>query len=159
TQSTSPQIVHALVDGHTTSQIFKRSIALIAAEDVGRVGTFPFFEPDESSPYVGDELGRDISGSNKMGVFVAQTPELPTIGLQDRYAAQLGRAVTRLLPTDDALLEQCWQQGETLRQFAPDAALTRAVDFVARFIAHQTVGIAFGGGGARGFAHLGVLDG
>jgi NTE family protein len=36
--------------------------------------------------------------------------------------------------------------------------LTKAVDFVARYIARQTVGIAFGGGGARGFAHLGVLE-
>jgi NTE family protein len=36
--------------------------------------------------------------------------------------------------------------------------LTQAVDFVARHIAHLTVGIAFGGGGARGFAHLGAFE-
>jgi NTE family protein len=92
-------------------------------------------------------------------VFVMRVPERPTIGVQDRYATQLNCAITRLLPADDALLEQCWEQQKTLRQLAPDAALTKAVDFVARHIAHQTVGIAFGGGGARGFAHLGVLDG
>ena len=48
-----------------------------------------------------------------------------------------------------------------LQQAARDGRehdLTKAVDFVARHIAHQTVGIAFGGGGARGFAHLGVLE-
>ncbi|MFL5692959.1 MAG: patatin-like phospholipase family protein, partial [Ktedonobacteraceae bacterium] len=66
--------------------------------------------------------------------------------------------VTRLLPADLPLLEQCWEQHAPLYKIASDAALTNAVDFLARYIAHQTVGIAFGGGGARGFAHLGVLE-
>lgn len=91
-------------------------------------------------------------------VFVAHVPARPTIGSQDDYAAQLACEVTRLLPADMPLLTQCWDEGKALSQFAPDAKLTKAVDFVARFIARQTVGIAFGGGGARGFAHLGVLE-
>src|ERR1700694_2534920 len=45
-----------------------------------------------------------------------------------------------------------------LRAVAPQSALTQAVDFVARHIAQMTVGIAFGGGGARGFAHLGAFE-
>ena len=92
-------------------------------------------------------------------VFVTQVPGQPTIGVQDHYAALLGCDVARLLPTDTALVEQSWQRQQTLGKIAPDAALSKAVDFVARSIARQTVGIAFGGGGARGFAHLGVLDG
>ena len=94
-------------------------------------------------------------------LFVAHVPERPTIGVQDRYTAHFGYEVTRLLPADTSLLTQCWEQQKTLRQLtAPTAGseLAKAVDFVARFIAHQTVGIAFGGGGARGFAHLGVLE-
>ncbi|HEY6540348.1 MAG TPA: cyclic nucleotide-binding and patatin-like phospholipase domain-containing protein, partial [Ktedonobacteraceae bacterium] len=92
-------------------------------------------------------------------VFVAHVPApRPTIGLQDDYAARLGREVTRLLPDDMPVLARCQDERKTLRQLAPGAELTQAVDFVARFIAHQTVGIAFGGGGARGFAHLGVLE-
>jgi NTE family protein len=91
-------------------------------------------------------------------VFVTQVAESPTIGVKDYYATQLGRMVTGLLPADVPLLEQCWQQQVTLRQLAPEADLTKAVDFVGRHIAHQTIGIAFGGGGARGFAHLGVLE-
>jgi NTE family protein len=91
-------------------------------------------------------------------VFVAYVPARPTIGAQDDYAAQLACEVTRLLPADMPLLAQSWDEGKMLSAFAPDAKLTRAVDFVARFIARQTVGIAFGGGGARGFAHLGVLE-
>src|SRR5258707_728969 len=45
-----------------------------------------------------------------------------------------------------------------LGQLARGPALTGAVYFRARHIAHQTIGVAFGGGGARGFAHLGVLE-
>jgi NTE family protein len=90
--------------------------------------------------------------------FVAHVPEHPTIGVQDRYTANLGYTITRLLPADFALLERCWDQQARLQQLARAAELTKAVDFVARHIAHQTVGIAFGGGGARGFAHLGILE-
>ncbi len=146
TQSTPPSIVQALVDGHVAPLLLKRDIALVAAEDVGPIDAFPFFR-------------RGTSNSGGTSVFVTHTPGLPTVGLQDTYTARLGCPVTRLLPADDTLLEECWREGRTLQQFSPDAALTRAVDFVARFIAKQTVGIAFGGGGARGFAHLGVLDG
>lgn len=91
-------------------------------------------------------------------IFVAHLPGRPTIGQQDHYAAQLAHKVTGLIPADAALLEQCWEQRVTLHHLAPHAASTKAVDFVARHIAHQTIGIAFGGGGARGFAHLGVLE-
>lgn len=94
----------------------------------------------------------------KPAVFVAHVPARPTIGLQDDYSAQLACEVTRLLPEDMALLAHCWDEGKALSGFALDAKLTGTVDFVARFIARQTVGIAFGGGGARGFAHLGVLE-
>ena len=92
-------------------------------------------------------------------VFVAHVAERPTIGVQDTYAEALGYPVTRLLPADDALLKRGWQEQQTLQQIDASAELSKAVHFVARSIAGQTVGIAFGGGGARGFAHLGVLDG
>src|SRR5437763_1642948 len=86
--------------------------------------------------------------------FVAHVPEHPTIGVQDRYTARLGHTITRLVPADFALLEQCWDQQARLQQLARAAELTKAVDFVARHSAHQTAGMALGGGGARGFAHL-----
>lgn len=96
--------------------------------------------------------------STPYSIFVTDVPESPTIGLQDRYAMQLGHSVTRLLPADAPLLQECWKRREALSQVSPQADLTKAVDFVARHIAHQTVGIAFGGGGARGFAHLGAFE-
>jgi NTE family protein len=91
-------------------------------------------------------------------VFVAHVPEHPTVGAQDRYSTQLGCRVTRLIAADDALLARCWEEQKTMREMAPNSEIARGVDFVARFVARQTVGIAFGGGGARGFAHLGVLE-
>ena len=99
-----------------------------------------------------------LRDASKSSVFITRVAERPTLGRQDQYAAQLGRPVTRLLPDDEAVLEACWQQGIPLSRLAPRAELTKAVQFVARYIAHQTIGIAFGGGGARGFAHLGVLE-
>src|SRR6266567_2349808 len=104
----------------------------------------------------GAEPGEAFASSLHGSIFVAHVPERPTIGVQDRFAAQLGCSVTRLFPADTSLLEQCWEQQKTLSQAAPGAALTGAVDFMARHIAHQTIGVAFGGGGARGFAHLGL---
>ncbi|HLI05788.1 MAG TPA: cyclic nucleotide-binding and patatin-like phospholipase domain-containing protein [Ktedonobacteraceae bacterium] len=120
--------------------VCSRSIVLVAAD---ALEAFP-------------GMSADVAGER--AVFVTHVTERPTIGAQDRYSAQLGCPVTRLLPADMPLLERCWQERKTLWQTAPAAELSRAVDFVARFIAGRTVGIAFGGGGARGFAHIGVLD-
>ncbi len=91
-------------------------------------------------------------------VFIVHEEGKPTIAEQERYTRHLGYEVTRLLPADNGLLAESWREKRALAQHAPQAALNKAVDFVARYIAQQTVGIAFGGGGARGFAHLGVLD-
>ncbi|HLL78895.1 MAG TPA: patatin-like phospholipase family protein [Ktedonobacteraceae bacterium] len=111
-----------------------------------------------------EEEGRRIASAIEQvqgaapSIFVAHMAGRPTVGEQDRAAARLGLDVTRLLPADDALLAACWEQRQPLSEVRPEAELARGVDFVARHIAHQTVGIAFGGGGARGFAHLGVLE-
>jgi len=114
---------------------------------------------------ISDGVGRDALHSIiehtpfQPAIFAAHVTERPTIGVQDRYATALDYPVTRLLPADNALLKRCWQEQQTLQHIAAGAELSKAVHFAARFIARQTVGIAFGGGGARGFAHLGVLDG
>jgi len=134
TQATPLQIVQAVADQ------CQRAIMMLSADRV--------------TPSVLPAL-RDAS---KSAVFITRVSERPTLGRQDQYAAQLGRPVTRLLPGDEAVLEACWQQRTPLSRLAPQGELTKAVQFVARYIAHQTIGIAFGGGGARGFAHLGVLE-
>jgi NTE family protein len=139
TQATPPDLVQTIA-GQCT-----RAIAIVGAQ---------FIAPNVEARFTAPANTKD----NAPSIFIAHVPERPTIGVQDRYAARLDHAVTRLLPADNPLLEQCWERRTTLRQQAAEAELTKAVDFVARHIAHQTVGIAFGGGGARGFAHLGVLE-
>jgi NTE family protein len=121
----------------------RRAITLLSVEALAQS---PLAFPDRPSEHIAYTL------------CISHVPDRPTIGLQDEYARQLGHPVTRLIPADDTTLDACWQRKQALHEFAPDGNLTRAVDFVARLIAHQTIGIAFGGGGARGFAHLGVLE-
>lgn len=133
TSASSIQLVHAV------AQVCTRSIALVPSSHASESVL-------QSLPAV------------PTAVFVTEVAERPTIGQQDHYASRLGTPVTRLLPVDHSLLERCWEQRTSLHDVSHDAELTHAVDFVARFIAHQTVGLAFGGGGARGFAHLGVLE-
>ncbi|MFL5655310.1 MAG: patatin-like phospholipase family protein [Ktedonobacteraceae bacterium] len=124
-----------------------RAVLLISSDAVGREGesaaALPLTSGSEALPY---------------SICIAHVPEHPTIGVQDRYARRLGRSVTRLLPADTPLLEESWERRIALSEAAPHSVLTRAVDFVARHIAQLTVGIAFGGGGARGFAHLGAFE-
>ncbi len=149
---------HAMVQ--TIAEQYTRTMVIVSANSIQNIAAeLPPARPEPASANstqnveTGFALARPVPS-----FFVAHVPEHPTIGVQDRYTAKLGHTVTRLLPADTALLEQCWDQQATLQQFAKTAELTKAVDFVARHIAHQTVGIAFGGGGARGFAHLGVLE-
>jgi NTE family protein len=143
TQATSPNLLQAIAEQCS------RAIVIVSSHSIENAGA-------EQAP--ARSYSPTNSKENAPSFFVAHIPERPTIEVQDRYAAQLGRTITRLLPADMPLLEQCWKQRTTLRQQASGAELAKAVDFVARHIAHQTVGIAFGGGGARGFAHLGVLE-
>jgi NTE family protein len=132
-----PPFLQATLQRLSASQRIKRRVTLLSTE----------------------ALTGALEREGESDLFIAHVTERPTIGLQDRYAQLLGQAIKRLLPADDALLQASWQQRLALSQLAPGAALSKAVQFVARHIARQTVGMAFGGGGARGFAHVGVLAG
>jgi NTE family protein len=142
TTATTPPSLIETVAGNCA-----RAVLLISSDAVGREGesaaALPLTSGSEALPY---------------SICIAHVPEHPTIGVQDRYARRLGRSVTRLLPADTPLLEESWERRIALSEAAPHSVLTQAVDFVARHIAHLTVGIAFGGGGARGFAHLGAFE-
>lgn len=138
TAHTPGHVIASLIESQEAKRayILRRRITLLAADAVEKNSVAP-----PSGP-----------------VFVTDVHTTPTMGLQEHYTTLLGCEVTRLLPADDALLQQCWRQQKTVTAYDAAAPVSKAIDFVARSIAHQTVGIAFGGGGARGFAHLGVLD-
>jgi NTE family protein len=144
-QQLSPFLIDMLsiLQRSSAAQHIKRNLMLISADALT--------EFKANAPLTNGSVSREV--------FVSHVTEPPTIGLQDHYTKQIGQPVARQLPEDDALLEQSWQQRIALHQLAPAAPLSRAVHFVARHLARQTIGIAFGGGGARGFAHIGVLAG
>ncbi len=142
TRTTPEGVIRAMVKQCQRAMLFVR-----ATEAAPIASLWPFFEQRAW-----------LEHKPAPSVFITRVPERLTVGAQDRYAAQVGRAVTRLLPAHTSLLERCWEQRVPLRRAAPGDPLTHAVDFVARHIARQTVGVAFGGGSARGFAHLGVLE-
>lgn len=144
---TADMTPHILVE--TVAENCSRAVLLISHDAIDRARGHAAFLPSVA------ELERFQIPSS---IFVAHIPELPTIGVQDRYERRLGHSITRLLPADTSLLDESWKGRTALCEIAPHAALTQAVDFVARHIAHLTVGIAFGGGGARGFAHLGAFE-
>ncbi len=144
TSSTTPATAIETVAGNCS-----RAILLLSSDGVGREGA-----PIAALPLISELETFSVPYS----IFLCHVPEHPTIGVQDRYSRRLGRSVTRLLPADTPLLEESWNRRIPLSEASPQALLTQAVDFVARHIARLTVGIAFGGGGARGFAHLGVFE-
>jgi NTE family protein len=76
--------------------------------------------------------------------FIVQDARAPTL------AALSGR---QQLAPDAALAEAAHREGRPL-----PAGFARTVDSIARHIAGAQVGVAFGGGGAWGWAHVGVLD-
>jgi len=144
TASRTPANVIETVAGNCS-----RAILLLSSDAVGREGESVAALPLTWGPE---------TFSVPYSIFISHVPQHLTIGVQDRYSRRLGRSVTRLLPADTPLLEESWNRRIPLSGAAPHALLTQAVDFVARHIAHLTVGIAFGGGGARGFAHLGAFE-
>lgn len=154
TQATPSTLLQAVAEAST------RAMAIVSAdvESLSEFANNRALNLGKASPARPGTSSQGNEAHHAPAIFVAHVPERPTIEAQDRYVARLDRPVTRLLPADMPLLEQCWEQQTTLHQQAAEAELTRAVDFAARYIARQTVGIAFGGGGARGFAHLGVLE-
>ena len=144
TTATTPPTVIETVAGNCS-----RAVLIISSDVVETEGESAAALPLAPGPGI---------NSLPYSIFIAHVPEPPIIKVQDRYSKRLGCSVRRLLPADTPLLEQSWKQQIALSEAAPHSDLTQAVDFVARHIAHLTVGIAFGGGGARGFAHLGVLE-
>ncbi len=148
TPRTPPSLLAALSERHMAGTAFpvKRVLALVAASLASQFVPTMLFDA---------WLRQHCACS----LFVTEVAEPPTMAVQERYAGLFAFPVTRLLPTASSLLVTCYEHRLPLCRFALTSALAQGVDFVARHIAHQTVGIAFGGGGARGFAHLGVLAG
>ena len=82
----------------------------------------------------------DRAVRTELSVLLADAPSAmqPTVALLELLAGELGFAVQGILP-------------------ARNDALTPALAKVARWLVGQRIGLVFGAGGAKGYAHLGVL--
>ncbi|MFY7865912.1 cyclic nucleotide-binding and patatin-like phospholipase domain-containing protein [Roseateles sp.] len=99
-------------------------------------------------------------------IFVARADARPDIQpVELALAQETGYALKRkhlaLLHADDArmpVLPAPWLQGRDLERLYPmRIGRRRDAERLARFLTGSAVGVVLGGGGARGFAHLGVL--
>jgi len=61
------------------------------------------------------------------------------------------------IPDDRAAIDRAWQVGDIWRLGQPVSPFGRAMGRLARTLLGRTVGLALGGGGALGFAHIGLL--
>ena len=131
------------------------------------------------------ELGRAIAGSAAMALLLVRKDDLrlaedlagalglantrrdvgtvvvteglsaPTVGELERLQKTTPLALRCLVPGGVGAVEAlAWEKRETV---PGSEAARRKLDWLARDIGHLKVGLALGGGGSRGYAHLGVL--
>ncbi len=89
------------------------------------------------------------------GIVVTFSPTGMTMSAAQGLGAGLGWKIEGILPVDATLTDR---PGDVLFVLSnPAAPLTEAVDRLSRRLAKISVGLALGGGGAKGLAHIGVL--
>ena len=88
-------------------------------------------------------------------VVVTEGSSAPTIGELERLQKTIPLTLRCLVPGGVAAMEAlAWEEGKAV----PGLQTARhKLDWLARDIGHLKVGLALGGGGSRGYAHLGVL--
>lgn len=88
-------------------------------------------------------------------IAVTEGLSAPTIGEFDRLQETTPLTLRCLIPGGVSALEALAREEE--KAVSGLEAARRKVDWLARDIGHLKVGLALGGGGSRGYAHLGVL--
>jgi NTE family protein len=106
------------------------------------------------------EVGADESASaipREAEPLVTMPSRALTMRDRLRTEKRLGRAPVDLLSLADEELTASLQQGTPIWDLAPESASKAALGRIARNLAGLRVGLALGAGGAKGFAHVGVL--
>ena len=95
----------------------------------------------------------DASGARSLGVLEHQLADEPGFAMKRKHLVLLHGAKTA---EPDSVM--AWREGRDVERVYPIRARNGA-DFarLARFLTSTANGVVLGGGGARGFAHLGVL--
>jgi NTE family protein len=91
--------------------------------------------------------------------LVASLPMDAELGVRPALAVVLTDAGPGVIPTDATLEGLTGLVGAPVRGVIPASGERQhaAIDALARWVTGQRVGLALGGGGAKGWAHLGVL--
>lgn len=118
-------------------------VAVVAEEDAA--GILPWLDRLCGSPEARGKIEVAIIGVGPLTPSVKQAVE-------ERF----GRPVRRV-PKDSRLLQQMLREKAPLTEAHPESPFSQAVARLARHIGEMEVGLALGGGGPKGFAHIGVL--
>ncbi|MFN8636613.1 MAG: cyclic nucleotide-binding domain-containing protein [Chloroflexota bacterium] len=89
--------------------------------------------------------------------LVTTAASLPTLRDRADVEQRLGRRPLELVALAERDLSASLNRGTPLWDLAPEGATSLALGRIARDLAGLKVGLALGAGGAKGFAHIGVL--
>lgn len=95
------------------------------------------------------------NAGQRAGVVVIDSPRGTTMSAAQSLGAELQRGIEGILPGDTALMHTAFNPPFVLSNAS--SPLSQAIDRVSRRMGKISVGVALGGGGAKGLAHLGVL--
>jgi NTE family protein len=100
-----------------------------------------------------------IESAAAMRSILSSLPMPATLSIRPEVGAIVTNALSTTLPTVAALDTLNAQVGIPVRGVIPasDAHRATAIAALARWLAGQRIGLALGGGGVKGWAHLGVL--
>ena len=95
------------------------------------------------------------SAGQRAGIVVTNSPRGTTMSVAKSLGTELQWGIEGILPEDMSLMHTGFNPPFVLSH--ADSPLSQAIDRVGRRIAKISVGVALGGGGAKGLAHIGVL--
>jgi NTE family protein len=102
-----------------------------------------------------DSLRSLPNAMGKVGVVVTEAPHDMTMRSSHNLSARCGWSIKGLLSQDERIRHA--PGGSPFVLMNANAPLSQGIDRLSRGVAGMRVGLALGGGGAKGLAHLGVL--
>ncbi len=95
------------------------------------------------------------NAGQRAGIVVVNSPQGTTMSAAKGLGAELHWGIEGILPGDATLMHTAFNPPFVLSNAG--SPLSQAIDRVSRRMAKISVGVALGGGGPKGLAHLGVL--
>jgi NTE family protein len=102
-----------------------------------------------------DSLRSLPNAMEKVGVVVTEAPLDFAMPAANAFGPQYGWRIEGILARDGQITHHVGNSSFVLAK--PKASLSHSIDRLSRGIAKMRIGLALGGGGAKGLAHIGVL--